>query len=261
VVVCGLAGQGKTYLAEEPGRWLRRTGLFRSVCFVGYAAFQGTDVLGYAVSTLATVLGESLLDAGAATAALGRVPTLVILDNLEALDAAPRQELLGAAAGWSEQGASRVLVTTRGQDLEYVRFPTVESNLCRYLPLEGLAQHDALAWFQALMRLPPPQVPLPQPEALAALFERVDFHPLSIGILARQLKTRRVAELGERLEALLQAEGGDKLLATLDLALERLDPAAREWVHRLGVFEGGAVEGRSARHHRTRRGTVEAAAA
>ena len=53
-VVCGLAGQGKTYLAEEAGRWLRRTGLFERVCFVGYAAFQGTDALGYAVSTLAT---------------------------------------------------------------------------------------------------------------------------------------------------------------------------------------------------------------
>jgi hypothetical protein len=39
-----------------------------------------------------------------------------------------------------------------------------------------------------------------------SLFRRVSFHPLPIHQLAVQLKTRRVAELGERLESLL-AEG------------------------------------------------------
>ena len=175
--------------------------------------------------------------------ALRQTPTLVILDNLEALAGEQRQELLEAAARWSEQGGSRVLANTRGGDLGHPLWPAEESNLCRHLVLRGLAEHDALAWFQALMRLPPePEAPLPQPEALVELFRRVEFHPLSVGVLARQLKTRRVADVGERLEALLPAMGGDPLLASLDLALERLDPVAKEALPRLGVFEGGAFE-------------------
>ena len=83
IVLSGFGGQGKTYLAEEAGRWLRRTGMFERVCFVGYASFQGSDAVAVAVSTLATVLGENLIDAAAAGAALARVRTLLILDNLE----------------------------------------------------------------------------------------------------------------------------------------------------------------------------------
>ena len=113
IVLSGFGGQGKTYLAEEAGRWLRRTGMFERVCFVGYASFQGSDAVAVAVSTLATVLGENLIDAAAAGAALARVRTLLILDNLESLDDAPQQELLAAASDWSGQGGSRVLITTR----------------------------------------------------------------------------------------------------------------------------------------------------
>ena len=73
-MVNGFGGEGKTYLAQEVGRWLQRAGMFKRVCFVGYAAFQGNDAVGLAVSTLGTTLGESLLDAKAATAALTETP-------------------------------------------------------------------------------------------------------------------------------------------------------------------------------------------
>jgi hypothetical protein len=36
--------------------------MFQKVCFVDYAAFQGVDAVGLAVSTLATVLDKTLLD-------------------------------------------------------------------------------------------------------------------------------------------------------------------------------------------------------
>jgi tetratricopeptide (TPR) repeat protein len=243
VVVNGFGGEGKTYLAQEAGRWLQRAGMFKRVCFVGYAAFQGSDPVGLAVSTLGTTLGESLLDAGAAKAALAKTPTLVILDNLEALATEPLKELLDAAVGWSEAGTSRVLITTRSDDLRHPGFPTKESNLCRYLRLQGLGEDDALDWFQALMRLPPePQVPLPQRDALRNLFAKVGFHPLSVGMLARALKVRRIAELGERLEALLATEKGNPLLASLNLSLERLDLQIGLHLPRLGVFHGGAFE-------------------
>jgi tetratricopeptide (TPR) repeat protein len=242
LVVHGFGGQGKTSLALEAGRWLHRTGMFARVCFVSYADFQGVDPVGLAVSTLATVLDCSLPDAVAAAAALTETPTLLILDNLESLDPEPRRELLDAAVAWSEVGASRVLLTTRPPELTHPAYPTQESLRCQYLALDGLAPEDALAWCQALMRLPPaPQVPLPPPEALTTLFAQVHFHPLSVGVLARELKVRRVAELGERLETLLQ-EAESPLIASLNLSLERLAPGAQPWLPRLGVFQGGAFE-------------------
>jgi tetratricopeptide (TPR) repeat protein len=243
VVITGFGGQGKTALAEEAGRWLPRTGMFLHACFIGFASFQGCDPVGLAVSTLATVIGQSLLDAAAVTDALTQTPTLLILDNLEALDTEALDELLSAAVAWSEVGASRVLITARTNNLRHAGYPTEGSNRCRYLVLQGLDPDDALDWFQALMRLPPePQVPLPEREPLKALFAKVGFHPLSVGMLARQLKLRRIAELGERLEALLQSEHGNPLLASLNLSLERLDPGVAQWLSRLGVFHSGAFE-------------------
>jgi len=108
--------------------------------------------------------------------------------------------------------------------------------------LGGLGEEDALDWFQALMRLPPePQVPPPQRDPLRGLFAKVGFHPLSVRMLARELKTRRIAELGERLQALLK-QTGNPLLASLNLSLERLDPQSASYLPRLGVFQGGAFE-------------------
>ena len=104
VSVVGFGGQGKTFLAQEAGRWLLATGMFQRVCFVDYASFQGTDAVGLAVSTLGTVLNVSLVDADAATGALGQTATLLILDNLEALTADSLRGLLDVAQVWSQAG-------------------------------------------------------------------------------------------------------------------------------------------------------------
>jgi tetratricopeptide (TPR) repeat protein len=249
LAITGFGGQGKSYLAAEAGRWLQRTGMFRRVCWVRYAAFQGIDAVGWAVSTLGTVLEQNLLNTAAATPALRAEPVLLTLDNLESLGVEPLRELLDAAKNWSEAGNSRVLITTRRPDLDHSAYPATGSNRHRYLTLEGLSAEDALDYFQKLMKLSPePQVPPPKRDALLALFAQVQFHPLSIGLLAQQLKFRRIAELGERLEQLLQDTPGTKddpeksLLASLNLSLERLSPAARQWLPRLGVFQGGAFE-------------------
>ena len=53
IAITGFGGQGKTTLAIEAGNWLQQTGLFTQVCFVDYAAFQGVDAVGVAVSILA----------------------------------------------------------------------------------------------------------------------------------------------------------------------------------------------------------------
>ncbi|MEK7683932.1 MAG: CHAT domain-containing protein, partial [Verrucomicrobiota bacterium] len=113
ITLTGFGGQGKTALAQEAGRWLLRAGLFRAAVFVDYSRIQSSDAVSPAVANIGTVLGETLIDADAATAALKQTPTLIILDNLEALAPESLQALLSAAVPWSGAGGSRVLCTTR----------------------------------------------------------------------------------------------------------------------------------------------------
>lgn len=253
ITITGFGGQGKTALAQEAGRWLLRTGLFRAAVFVNYASVQTSDALAAAVANIGSVLNESLIDADAATAALRTMPALIILDNLEALEPESLQALLTAAAPWSTAGGSRVLCTTRRPEFGHPEYKVEGTHLHRRVQLDGLGNKqsadDALDWCVALMKLPPaPTVPTPRREALIELFDRVKFHPLSIRVLSQQLKTRRPAELGERLEQLLterQGEGEDTpagLLASLELSLDMLDPTTRRVLPRLGVFQGGAME-------------------
>ncbi|OUL25313.1 CHAT domain-containing protein [Nostoc sp. 106C] len=243
LTVSGFGGQGKTYLAQEAGRWLQRTGMFEKVCFVDYAAFGGVDAVGWAVSTLATVLEESLIDGVAATQALRKQATLLILDNLETLPAETLRELLTVAKQWSEVGECRVLLTTRTPDFHPPDYPTQGSRKHISLSLRGLGQEDALAYFQSLIKLTlAPKFDPPKREVLLELFKLVDFHPLSIGLLAKQLESRRPAELGQRLEALIAQTPDNPLLASLNLSLERLDAEAMQLLPRLGVFQGRALE-------------------
>ncbi|MGH1393178.1 MAG: CHAT domain-containing protein [Trichormus sp.] len=243
LTVSGFGGQGKTYLVQEAGRWLHRTGMFEKVCFVDYAAFGGVDAVGWAVSTLGTVLDESLIDGAAATQALRKQATLLILDNLETLPAEPLRELLTVAKQWSEVGECRVLLTTRTPDFHHPDYPTEGSRKHISLSLRGLGQEDALAYFQSVIKLTQaPKFDPPKRGVLLELFKLVDFHPLSIGLLAKQLESRRPAELGQRLEALIAQTPDNPLLASLNLSLERLDAEAMQLLPRLGVFQGGALE-------------------
>ncbi len=264
ITITGFGGQGKTALAQEAGRWLTRTGMFRAAVFVGYAHVQGRDAVAVAVNEIGSVLGQSLIDAGAAEDALVRTPTLVILDNLEALAPESLHELLDAAVGWSQAGGSRVLCTTRKPEFGHQDYRVEGTNIHRRIVLEGLgsrdAPDDALEWCAELMALPPaPTLAPPSRQELVDLFDKVRFHPLSIRVLAQQLKTRHPAELDRRLEELLATPppGGpgpgaaapdgdtpDYLVASLQLSLDKLDDAARRVLPRLGVFQGGAIEER-----------------
>jgi len=248
----GFGGQGKTSLAQEAGRWLFQTGMFDRVCFVDYAQFQGVDAVSLAVTTLAQVLQQNLLDGDAARAALTTTRTLLILDNLESLEPEPLRELLDAAKGWSEAGASRLLLTSRSPDFHHADYGTTGTRRHLALGLPGLGTEaypdDALDYVRSLMALSAGLQPLelPKRQGLIGLCKLVEFHPLSLALLARQLQTRRLAEVGTALERLL-AESQDLsenriLIASLKLSLERLDAGAREWLPRLGVFQSGALE-------------------
>jgi hypothetical protein len=247
ITITGFGGQGKTYLAVEAGLWALQTGQFERVCFVDYAAFQGVDAVGTVLSTLGTVVGQSLPDSQAATVALQQTATLLILDNLESLNAAALNELLTVAHPWSEAGDSRLLLTTRSPNLPNVVYPKEGSRKHRYIALKGLGKEDSLAYSQNLQKLPPePQFKQPARDVLLHLFAQVDFHPLSIALLATELKFRRPADLGVRLQALLNTippgHENKTLSASLQLSLGRLDRQARLLVRHLGVFQAGAFE-------------------
>ncbi|MFM7575416.1 MAG: NACHT domain-containing protein, partial [Microcystaceae cyanobacterium] len=213
ITISGFGGMGKTYLAQEAGRWLWRTGMFTRVCFISFADFQGIDPVGYAVSVLANVLETNLLDGAAATRELAKQPVLVILDNLETLQPPQTsdtlqsplfkggrgdkplaqtnqgdqpltqtnrgdQPLLDLAKTWSETGQSRVLLTTRANDLQHPDYPRQGSRKHILVPLGGLAENDALDYFQSLIKLPPaPQFRLPHRTGLLELFAMLDYHP------------------------------------------------------------------------------------
>lgn len=259
ISLTGFGGQGKTELAMEAGRWLLRTGLFRRAMFLDYAQVQSNDALGVAVSTLASVLNQTLSNADEVAEALKSAPTLIILDNLETIPSRDLLELLDAAQRWSEQGDTRILLTSRNPDFDHAGYPIEGSFAHRRIVLKGLGSaaqpEDALDWFVALNKMPvadnSQQVPPPRREELIELFDRVAFHPLSIAVLAQQLRTRSAKQLGQRLEQLLDdhavssaaLEGTPpSLFASLRLSLDRLSEEQRQAVGRLGVFQGGAFE-------------------
>ncbi len=89
MTINGANGQGKTCLAQEAGRWLHRTGLFQRVVFVDFAHYQGLEPISVTISAIATVLQKHLLDVNTTTQALRRVPTLLILANVDSLEQPP----------------------------------------------------------------------------------------------------------------------------------------------------------------------------
>ncbi len=249
--ISGIGGQGKTYLAIEAGRWLYRTGLFQKICFVDYATFFGVDAVGLALKTLAKVLDKDLKNVAAANAALHDTPTLLILDNIEIIPPTPLQELLEVAKQWSEIGTCRVLLTSRAVE---------HNNLIQQsLPLSGLAEEDALAYFKRLLNLHPAQQV--ERNDLLKLFKQVAFLSLSISVLAIRLKTHRPTELET---SLAQIPTNQKpLWAALMVSLEhftleieqpgflakilppkkiRLNTETLHLLPLLGIFQKGAFE-------------------
>ncbi|MDM8567604.1 tetratricopeptide repeat protein [Candidatus Halobeggiatoa sp. HSG11] len=83
--IYGPEGQGKTCLVQEAGRWMLDTGRFASVVYIDYANTQNIEPTTMAISAIAKVLQKNLTDVDGVTQALERIPTLIILDNVDAL--------------------------------------------------------------------------------------------------------------------------------------------------------------------------------
>ncbi len=243
----GDSGRGKTSLANQAGRRLLREGRFRKICYVDFADFQGRDAVGTVLSEAGQLAEAAFADPEELRRVMSRQPWLLILDDLDSLDPGVGEALLARALDWSGAGKSRVLLINCPPDTA----PTVcdpDGAENRELALTGFQAEDADAYCRRLLEAAGAGQQAGDYSAaqLAALLGRVDYHPLCINLLARQLREVPPANLNERLNQALQAlpaELADRhLAACLNLAFNELDERTRDWLPRLGVVQGGALE-------------------
>jgi tetratricopeptide (TPR) repeat protein len=234
---------GRAKLFQELGRWLLQKSKFDAVVLVDYSGYQGLDAVQWAVTELGSVVEQNLVDVAAANAVLHNQRILLILDNLEVYVAEKQetlQELLTVAQQWSLLGETRVLITTRPVELGHEAYQKDSENF-RQLKLEGLDEKDALDYFERLLALSDNPVRL-QTDELLRWFAKVQFHPLSIGLLARSLETEDLENLEGRLNQLMLELPDNPVAATLQLVIEQLDEESRRLLPMLGIFQGGAME-------------------
>jgi tetratricopeptide (TPR) repeat protein len=120
------------------------------------------------------------------------------------------------------------------------------------LPLEGLARPDSLHLLAAILDLKGISTDREgyEREAIEALLDALDDHPLSIELVAPHLKSlppaRIQAEFGQLLERFSDErayEGRNRsLLASLEFSKRRLSPEAQALLPTLAWFEGGVFE-------------------
>jgi tetratricopeptide (TPR) repeat protein len=169
-------------------------------------------------------------------------------DEAEATKEEPLQQFLDTAKKWSEAGQSCVIITTRLPSIRHPGFLKTGMRHCQF-SLDNLDEQEAIRYFDALMILPPmPAYGMPKRAAVEELFQKLSYHPLSIKMLAFQLKNDSISALNERLDSLLRelpadlAQSEKSLQASLNLLLEKLDPQMLSYLLKLGIFQDGAFE-------------------
>lgn len=272
VVLHGFGGQGKTSLATQAAEWFTRTHLFERAAFI---YFETGARLDFVLNELGNVLVEENFQihegdkAEAIARSLKEKPALVVFDNFESAlpgGNAPMpdlQALLDAATKWFGtddrprtidhgqssivNGRSRLLITTRNTDIPHPSF--TPSTNCLHKELEGLAASDALELAASILEaysLPrPPRVPLEN------LLTFLKGHPLSLQLALPQLRDYTAEQLVEQYQSILPQmkkgaakERNESLEVSLRFSLDRLGADALNWLSRLWVFEGGAMESR-----------------
>jgi tetratricopeptide (TPR) repeat protein len=254
VVLHGFGGQGKTSLAAQAADWFTRTHLFERSAFISFETGASLD---FVLNELGNTLVEENFQihegdkVEAIAKSLKEKPALVVFDNFESVlpnGNAPMQELralLDAAAKWFSSGLSRLLITTRNHDIPHSAF-TPGTN-CLHKELEGLAASDALELAASILEaysLPrPPRVPLEE------LLTFLKGHPLSLQLALPQLRDYSAEQLVEQYQSILPQmkkgeakERNESLEVSLRFSLDRLGADALNWLSRLWIFEGGAME-------------------
>ena len=261
VVLHGFGGQGKTSLATQAAEWFTRTHLFERAAFI---SFETGASLEFVLNELGNALVEENFQihegdkVEAIAQSLREKPTLVVFDNFESAlpgGNAPMQELqalLDAASKWFttpdsrlSNHNSRLLITTRNHNIPHPAFaPGIN---CLHKELEGLAASDALELAASILEaysLPrPPRVPLEN------LLTFLKGHPLSLQLALPQLRDYSAEHLVEQYQSILPQmrtgeakERNESLEVSLRFSLDRLGVDAINWLSRLWIFEGGALE-------------------
>ncbi|MDM8561476.1 tetratricopeptide repeat protein [Candidatus Parabeggiatoa sp. HSG14] len=160
------------------------------------------------------------------------------------------RQLLDVAQKWSESGQSCVLITTRQLNLHHPAFPKNGNQHYYQMSLNPLEEKEALRYFDALMKSTPERLThgMPKQEAVEDVLERINYHPLSINLLACQLQKEQVEVLSQRLRKLLGLipdelpKSNKALVVLLTLTLDSFDAQVQPYLPRLGIFQGGAFE-------------------
>ena len=261
VLISGFGGVGKTALAREAADWLTRTKMYEGACFISLS--QGGDVA-MLLSTLGTYVGvyDSHYHPNDTKAALKRLDpalkerrVLIIVDNLEGILAggeaplgeAERAVLWDILLELAQRGAG-MLLTSRDSAFGDGRLAPGRQTM--HLLLKGLYPEDAYALASCLLTdLGIDRARVPYRE-LRDLLAKLDHHPLAIQLVLPVLREQPLALIQAEFEKLLHtfvdhAETGRNrsLLASLEYSLQRLSKEQQAVLHRLALFDGGAMEG------------------
>jgi tetratricopeptide (TPR) repeat protein len=260
IVLHGFGGQGKTSLATQAAEWFTRTHLFERAAFISFETGASLD---FVINELGNALVEDNFQihqgdkVEAIAQSLREKPALIVFDNFESAlpnGNAPMpdlQLLLDAAAKWFVPNLqppisnSCLLVTTRNTDIPHPSF--TPSKTCLHKELTGLAASDALELAASILEaysLPrPPRVPLEN------LLTFLKGHPLSLQLALPQLRDYSAEQLVEQYQSILPQmkkgeakERNESLEVSLRFSLDRLGADALNWLTRLWIFEGGAME-------------------
>jgi tetratricopeptide (TPR) repeat protein len=273
-VLHGFGGQGKTSLATQAAEWFTRTRLFDRAAFISFETGASLD---FVLNELGNALVEDNFQihegdkVEAIAQSLKEKPALVVFDNFESVlpnGNAPMQELkdlLNAAAKWfgadggqrmedrtasvgprsSVLGQSRLLVTTRNTDIPHPSF--TPSKTCLHKELEGLAASDALELAASILEAH--SLPRPARVPLEELLKFLKGHPLSLQLALPQLSDYSAGQLVEQYQSILPQmkkgeakERNESLEVSLRFSLDRLGADALNWLSRVWIFEGGAME-------------------
>ncbi|MDM8568210.1 tetratricopeptide repeat protein [Thiotrichales bacterium HSG1] len=148
----------------------------------------------------------------------------------------PLTKLLDTAKKWSEAGQSCVVIISEQ--------PQSHPEFMEHWQLGGLEPIESIRYFDTVTT-ESPRYDMPGRHMLEQLFGQVNYHPLSVGILAYRLKHDDVNNLNERLATELQNLPVDMpsedraLKASIRLFVETLEP--RNILPKLEVFKNGAV--------------------
>ena len=271
-VLRGQGGEGKTALAAEFARWRVRARQVKR------AAFVSVELHGH-VQAVLDAIGRQLVGKGYSVAAhpsldaaiepvlreLREQPTLLVIDNLESVLAAPfaapdagadvhsddalaaddrerADAILALAARLMDSGDTRLVFTSREV------LPAPFDGEIQRIELHRLSRADAVQLVERTLGLDAAGMGREaeaQREDIESLVDAVHGHARTLALLAPALRARGpVATQADLVGLMAEMErrfpGGreQSLLASVELSLRRLTPQTRERAKVLGAFHG-----------------------